>query len=317
LAPSTRLHDKSPLRRKTEQLIIRWLASGMAWIARILPLRWLQALGNAFGWLIYALVGRRREVALSNLERVFGDRFDERERRRIVLASTRNMTKTMLELLKLPAMSREQLERFAPVRGEEHLREAAEAGDGVIVVTPHFGNWELMAARIASLGYDLSVIAREANDPVTADLIRNSRESSGEQVLERHQVREMLRTLREGNVLGILPDQHAGHTGIWLTFMGLPACTAVGPASLASRTNARIVPGFARRKEDGTLDVYFLPAITVPEGDDRQQSIRQATQRINDVLGEQIRKYPEQWMWMHNRWREPPADLDTPATAGA
>lgn len=308
-AASSRLHDKSPLRRKTEQLVIRWVTGFFALLARLLPLEVLHDIGDAAGSLLYCLLRPRREIGMANLEMILGDRYDVHERARIVSFSIRNMAKTMLELMKVPWMSEEEMARFAPVRGEEHLREAAEAGDGVIVITAHFGNWELLAASIARLGYDLSVIARDANDADTANIINRSRESAGEEVLPRESVRQMLRVLRDGDVLGILPDQHANRGGVWLPFMGHPACTATGPATLAQRTGAKIVPGFARRTEDNRLDVYFLPPIEIPDTGDRETDIRRGTEMVNEVLGEQIRKYPEQWVWMHRRWREPPAEV--------
>ena len=308
-AASSRLHDKSRLRRRTEQLVIRWVTWSFAALARVLPLSWLHGIGNAVGAVLYRLLRPRREIAMANLAATLGDRFDERERRRIVSFSVRSMAKTMLELLKAPWMREEQMERFAPARGVEHLTRAVEAGNGVIVITGHFGNWELLAATIARLGYRLSVIARDANDPDTADIINRSRERAGEAVLPRESVREMLRILRDGDLLGILPDQHADRGGVWLDFMGRPACTATGPATLAQRTGAAIVPGFARRTEDDTLDVYFLPAIEMPDTGDRERDIREGTQRVNDVLGEQIALHPEQWVWMHRRWREPPEEV--------
>ncbi len=309
------LHNKSPLRRKTEQVIIRWLTRLTAWLVRVLPLRWVQAAGDVLGALLVRALSKRRRLAMANLRAVFGDDYDERELAVIVRRCVQNMTKTMLELLKLPAMSDEQFERFAPVRGAENLAAAVAQGHGVIVVTAHFGNWEALAHRISSLGYQLTVVARDANDAPTARIIKQARESRGARVIERDQLRDMLRVLREGDVLGILPDQHGGEGGIWISFMGRPASTVTGPAALARRTGALIVPGFARRTEDDTLDVYFLPALQLPETDDREADVRIATQMINDVLEEQIRRYPEQWMWMHNRWREPPEQEQKSETA--
>ena len=306
---SSRLHDKSPLRRKTEQLVIRWITGAAALLARVLPLRSLQALGNAMGSLLFRLLKPRREIALANLERVFGDRYDRRERERIINFSVRNMAKTMLELLKAGWLSDEQLREFVQIRGEEHLRHAVEQGRGVVVITGHFGNWELLAATIGRLGYDLAVIARDANDQNTANIINRAREAAVAEVLPRESVREMLRVLREGNILGILPDQHTERGGIWLPFMGHLACTAPGPATLAQRTGSPIVPAFARRTEDDRLDLYFLPPIEVPDTGDRQQDIRTATRLINDALSAEIMAHPEQWIWMHRRWRQPPAEV--------
>ena len=306
---SSRLHDKSPLRRKTEQLVIRWITGAAALLARVLPLRSLQALGNAMGSLLFRLLKPRREIALANLERVFGDRYDRRERERIINFSVRNMAKTMLELLKAGWLSDEQLREFVQIRGEEHLRHAVEQGRGVVVITGHFGNWELLAATIGRLGYDLAVIARDANDQNTANIINRAREAAVAEVLPRESVREMLRVLREGSILGILPDQHTERGGIWLPIMGHLACTAPGPATLAQRTGSPIVPAFARRTEDDRLDLYFLPPIEVPDTGDRQQDIRTATRLINDALSAEIMAHPEQWIWMHRRWRQPPAEV--------
>ncbi len=306
---SSRLHDKSPLRRKTEQLVIRWITSAAALLARVLPLRWLQALGDGVGSLLFRLLRPRREIALANLARVFGDRYDRRERERIICFSVRNMAKTMLELLKAGWLSEDEFRDFVHVRDEEHLRQAVERGRGVVVITGHFGNWELLAATVGRMGYDLAVIARDANDQDTADIINRARQAAVAEVLPRESVRAMLRVLREGKILGILPDQHTERGGIWLPFMGHLACTAPGPATLAQRTGSPIVPAFARRTEDDRVDLYFLPPIEVPDTGDRQADIRVATQMINDELSSEIMAHPEQWIWMHRRWREPPEEI--------
>jgi len=305
---SSRLHDKSPLRRRAEQRVIRWVTGAFALLARLLPLEVLHDIGDAVGSLLYCLLGHRRQIGIENLEKIFGDRLDAWDRARIVHFSMRNMAKTMLELLKVPWMSEEDLQHFAHLRDTDNFQQAVDRG-GVIAITGHFGNWELAAASIARLGYQLSVIARDANDQDTANIINRSREMAGERVLPRESVREMLKTLRDGHILGILPDQHANRGGIWVPFMGYPACTATGPATLANRTGASIVPTFARRTEDDELDVYFLPAIALPDTGDREADIRRGTELVNEALGEQIMKYPEQWVWMHRRWREPPEEI--------
>ncbi|MGD9496739.1 MAG: lysophospholipid acyltransferase family protein [Armatimonadota bacterium] len=287
--------------------MIRWLTRLGAALARALPVSWLHAWGDAIGWLLFHLLASRRRLALQNMALILGEQHDGRARVRMLHASLRNMAKTMLELLKLPTMSEQQLVSLTPARGVEHLEEAVSRGKGVIVVTAHFGSWELLAARISQLGYPLTVIARDANDPPTAQIIRQARESAGVRVAERHEVRRVLRALRRGEVVGILPDQHGGDAGIWVAFLGRPASTVSGPAALAYHTGAAIVPGFARRRSDERVDVYFLPALELPDTGDREADVRHVTEMINDVMGEQIRRYPAQWMWMHNRWRTPPS----------
>lgn len=305
------LHDKSPLRRNTEQVLIRGLTALVAGLARMVPLRGLQRLGNAVGGLVFHTMRKRRRLGRQNLRAVLGERLSERELDRLLLASTRNMAKTMLELLKFGSMSDDEFFRFACPRDVEHLREALARGHGVIVVTAHFGGWEGLAATIARLDFPLTVVARDADDPGTAQLIRRAREAAGVRVVKRDETRTMLRVLRAGEVLGILPDQHGGKRGLWVEFMGRPAATVSGPVTLALRTGAAIVPAFARRLPDDTLDVYFLPALKLPTGSDRGADLRAATQLINDVLGAEIQRHAEQWMWMHNRWRPRPSDIPT------
>ncbi len=306
---SNRLHDKRPLRRRGEQLLIRLLTILFAGIVKILPLRRVRNLGNVIGWIAFRFVPRRRRLGLANMRAVLGGRCGERELRRLLLRSAQNMAKTMLELLKMPSMSDEQFQRFAPVTGEEHLLDALEQG-GVIVVTAHFGNWEALAARICRLGADLTVVARDADDSTTASIVNRSREAMGASVVGRKSVREMLRLLQNGEVLGLLPDQHAVDGNIWVPFMGTTASTAIGPALLAHRTDSVIVPAFGLRRDDDNLEIRFLPAISVPESDDRVQNIRATTEKINEIIGEQIREHPDQWLWMHRRWRTPPSEKE-------
>lgn len=314
---SRKLHDKSSLRRRSEQLLIRALTVFFAAVARILPLRCLRAVGNAAGWLVYRLIRRRRRLGLENLRAALGDRCDEREMRRLLLRSAQNMAKTMLELLKMPSMSEEQFRRFAPIANGDRLVEAIEQGRGVIVITAHFGNWEALAASIASLGYDLTVFARDADDSTTAAVVNRSREAMGVRVLGRNTVRDMLRLLREGEVLGLLPDQHAVEgANLWLPFMGRIASSHSGPAMIAARTGALLVPCFARRKADDSLEISFLPAFSVPDTGDREQDIRIATERLNEILGDQILQYPDQWIWMHRRWRTPPDEEASASDVG-
>lgn len=305
---SRKLHDKGPWRRRAEQLVIRALTVFFATMARILPLRWLHAIANAAGWLVFRLVPRRRMLGMENLRAALGDRYEERELRRLLLRSAQNVAKTMLELLKMPSMSEEQFERFAPVTGKEHLHEAVERG-GVIVVTAHFGNWEALGARIATMGLNLTVVARDADDTTTASIINRSREAMGTTVVGRKTVREMLRLLRDGEVLGLLPDQHAIDGNLWVPFMGRLASTHIGPGLLAQRTGAILLPAFGVRQEDDSLEIRFLPPLPPIDTGDRERDIRRITEQLSEIIGRQILQHPDQWLWMHRRWRTPPPEV--------
>ena len=304
--PHSRVHArKSRLRRKLEQLLMRWAAHGFAALARQLPLESVHRFGNIAGWLLYKLAPKRRRLADRNLALCFGDRFDADQRAHIALQSVQNLAKTMLELLRLPVMSDREWEEQVTVRGHEHVEAVRAEGRGVILAAPHFGNWEVVAATSVRLGWEGQVVARDAKDRPTAQVINSARNGAGVKVLAREEIREMLRTLKRGDFLGIVPDQHAKSGGIWLDFLGRPASTFTGPATLARRTNAAIVPCFGRRRPDETIDVHFLPALEVPHTDDRDADISGATQTLNDILGSEITRHPEQWLWVHDRWRTP------------
>jgi len=292
-----------------EQVLIRWAAQGFALLARRLPLRWVRALGNLGGWVLFRLSRGRQRLADRNLRICFGERFSAKERARIRLLSAQNLAKTMLELFRMPAMSEQEWARLVTFSSPDELESLLEEGGGAVCVTAHFGNWELVAGAVARLRGGCHVIARDANDPATARLINQARSSQGVRVLAREQIREMLRALKSGQPLGILPDQHAQSGGIWLDFLGRPASTFTGPATLARRTGVRIVPVFGRRLPDDRIEVYLRPPMAVPNTDDRDADVRTGTQMVNDVLAEEIRRYPEQWLWMHNRWRTPPEEV--------
>jgi len=294
-------------RRAVGRRIGYWMLRNMARtvnvLARILPLSWLRAIATGLAYLIYLLYPSRQRLARENLHKVFGDRFSAAQRRSIALQSTINICKTMIELFKMRYMTPEQVKAFVSLEGAEHLHQALAEGQGVVVVTAHFGNWELGGARFAAEGFPVTVLARDANEPVCARLINQARQHHNLEVLQREDIRDMIRALHDNRGLGILPDQHAAEGGIELNFLGRSASTATGPAVLSRHTGCAIVPFFTHRLTNGTFHSQVLPPLPLPQTDDRNQFVRQLTQQINDIISEQIRRYPEQWLWLHDRWK--------------
>ncbi len=302
---------KSEFRRKIERPLMRWAGQAFARLCRALPMRSAQRLGDFWGWFVFVAVPKRQRLADRNLAAVFGDRLTSAERKRIRYFATRNLFKTMLELFRLPAMTERDFEEILTFENPEILVNALAQGKGMIVITPHYGNWELMAASIArlNLGHVLHVVARDANDKMTAQLINESRESVGMKVIERDNVRGMMRVIRSGGIMGILPDQRAKSGGIWLDFMGRLASTFTGPATFAIRTGMPIIPCFGRRTDDDRIIVTAHEPLKMPNTGDREADIIAGTQVVNDALGREIMKHPGQWLWLHDRWREPPSEV--------
>ena len=295
---------KNPLRRRLERLATRLIAGSASLAVRLLPMRWVQACARALAYPFMLISTRRQRLADAGLQAVFGDRYSRAERRRLRVEMSKSICCVFPELFKLSTYSRERVARDCPIDGEEHLRTALARGKGAVVVGAHFGNWEWAAACAVARGFDLAVVVNQASDQGVTSTIDSAREACGYRVLQRDDLRGMLRQLRSGGMLAILPDQHQRDNSILLDFLGLPAWTAQGPAVLAMRTGAALVPSFGIRQPDGSVLSCFLPEITPSEKEDRDEATAETMQRINDLLGEVIRRHPGQWLWLHDRWKD-------------
>jgi len=301
---------KHPLRRSVERLLTRCMAAPACALVQWLPLRWAQRLGNILGTVLFLASPRRQRLADENLRAVFGEQLSPAERRRIRLTVSRNVCKVFLELFKLPALDHQAIRQLVPLGNPEILREAVARGRGAIILTGHVGNWELLGARAAAEGFDVAVVARDASDAQVAALINRSRESAGMRVLGRDDLKGMLRHLRSNGCLGILPDQHAKSGSVRMTFLGRPAWVPKGPATLALRTGCALVVGFCTRGENDELSANIVGEIDASVPEDRAQAVLVIMERINGIIEEEIRRTPEQWLWLHDRWKDSAGGAD-------
>ncbi|GIV11607.1 MAG: lipid A biosynthesis acyltransferase [Fimbriimonadales bacterium] len=273
-----------------------------AWgLFRVLPMGFAQRLGAGLGLLAYVLSGRYRRMARQNLQRAFPDwspRQVEATARRVF----RNFGVSLAEFFKAPSMTREQMEQRVSIVGVEYLDAALREGKGVLLITGHFGNWELMARYLCMLGYPVSVIARDADDKGTTELITMLRERSGYKVFPRgNAARLVLRALRANACVGILPDQNAGD--VYVEFFGQKAGSVAGPAVFHLRTGAPLVPLYNVRLPGDYHRVEILPAMRFEPTGDAQADQQRVMQALHDVLETYVRRYPDQWLWLHDRWK--------------
>ena len=299
-----RPRPKHPLRRSLERALTRGITGVFYALMRVLPLRWGRRLGHHIGRLVVVFCPRRVKLAMRNLEAAFGDRFTPAERRRIVINVARNMSKVFVELFKMPSLTDEQLKHLVRVEGVEVIEKALARRKGVVLITAHYGNWELAGARGAAEGFPMAVIARDASDAGVAAIINRSRESKGLKVFGRRDLRGMIRHLGHNGCLCILPDQSAKTESVRMTFFGRPAWVTRGPAILALRTGAALIPVFSARDEKDDLSVYVLPEIEVDSSPDREQAILATMEKVNRVLEAEISRRPDHWLWFHDRWKE-------------
>ena len=275
-----------------------------------IPLAFRKALFITLAFLFYLVVPRQRFIALHNLSRAFPEK-SPAEIGKIARGVYRHIGILAAEFFESPRLTREKILQSMTIEGWEHCRRALEKGKGMLLLTGHLGNWELSVTIFALLVKPLTAIYRPLDNPVLEAMVRQIRESAGNKTLPKDRaMRPMLRTLKQNGVLGILIDQNvAWYEGVFVPFFGRKACTTDGIALLALHTGAPVLPGFLIRQTDGRYLIKFLAEVETIRTGDRRQDVLTNTRRYNEILEELIRQYPDQWLWIHHRWKTRPSQV--------
>jgi KDO2-lipid IV(A) lauroyltransferase len=217
------------------------------------------------------------------------------------------MGKNVMEFIQLPYMSPQKIHQIVTFEGKTHIDQALDRGNGAIILTGHFGNWELLAASIVANGYPLSSIARQLRSKRLDTLICAYREKSGYSSIDRaNAVRPALRCLKRNELLGIVADVDTRTDGVFVDFLGRPAYTPYSPVAIALKTGAAILPTFIVRQPDDSHRTIVEPPLVLQRIGDRERDYVFNTQKFTNVIESYVRRYPEQWIWMHERWRTQP-----------
>lgn len=278
-----------------------------SFIAKV-PRAWLDALGSFLGWLVWVL-RVRRGVVMSNLRLAFPEK-SEAERRDIARRTYANLGRMITDFLRVPSLSKEELERLFVYEGWEGFERAKAAGKGVVACTGHFGNFDLLAAAQTLRGIPITMITREMGKSGANDLWRETRRRSGVEdlvVKKGETLKAATRALKGGRVLGYVIDQNqARRRAIFPTFFGVPAATAPTPAWLALRTGAAVIFTVSVPLEDGRHKVVVEGPLDVPNTGDRERDVLAFMQDLNDRLERYVRLHPDRWYWLHRRWKTRP-----------
>ena len=276
-----------------------------------LPRRLALRFGAWLGELFYVFDVPDRRVALFNLGIAFPER-SPAERRRILRASCRNLGRLAAEFCHLPELRAQQLPEimyFADRAAWE--RAVARAGQsGAVILTAHFGNWELLAYAHGLLGHPITLVHRPMHNPVFDRAITAIRAGAGTRAIRKKAAaKEALRTLRQHGIVVIPSDQNqTAHFGVFVDFFGKPACTTPGAARLAMLTGAPIFPVFLVREGESDRHRFeILPEVQLVSTGNRESDILENTRRCSRIVEEMIRRYPEQWIWFHKRWKTQPS----------
>lgn len=274
---------------------------------RRLPRRVAFALTDRIGDLAYRFDRSHRQVALSNVERVFGEALSEQQREELVRNVFRNFIRVAVELALLPDLLEERgLDQVIQVAGEEHVREAFRSGKGVIVYSAHLGNWEAIAAVGEPLGMKLHSVGRTMDNPYLDRMLIAHRSRYARSVVPKEGgLRRIVQLLRDGCGVAMLIDQHAGRDGILVDFLGRPAATFRAPAEIAWKFGLPILGGFGVRVDPSPrFRLEFEPPLWPNPDADREEEVRRLTQAMSDRVAHHVRAHPEQWNWLHRRWRD-------------
>ncbi|MBZ5628819.1 MAG: lysophospholipid acyltransferase family protein [Acidobacteriia bacterium] len=257
---------------------------------------------------VYHLHRRLRRVGVRNLELAY-PQMSRRARRRIVRGVFVSLGRQLAEFCQFPRYTRETVSQVAVYEGFENFDAAQRRGKGVLFLTAHLGGWEIGSFVHSIHGHRLRIVVRALDNPYLDRMVEGYRTLHGNSTFEKQDfARGLISAMRAGETVGLLMDQNmTPPAGVFVDFFGSKACTASGIARVALRTDASVVPAFTIW--DATLGKYriaFGPRLTLPRTADDERDVVEATQLFTSVIEEYVRKNPDQWLWVHRRWKTRP-----------
>jgi KDO2-lipid IV(A) lauroyltransferase len=292
------------VRQRLEYWIV-WL-----WVKTLghLPRPIARAIAIAFGLTVYVVHRRLRHVGMRNLQIAFPD-MPARQRRRILRGEFISLGRQLAEFCLFPRYTRANVSGVIIYEGYENYERAFARGKGVLFLTGHLGAWELSAFAHSLHGHPLAIIMRSLDNPLVDGLIQRYRTLNGNRTVDKDDfVRGLLAAMRAGETVGILMDTNmTPPQGVFVDFFGIPACTASGLARIALRTDAAVVPGFSLwNSKLRKYVLHFDPAVELIRTGDDQSDVIANTATFTKTIEEYVRRYPDQWLWVHRRWKTRP-----------
>ncbi len=275
----------------------------------LVPIKWGIHLGSLLGRIAYLVVFWERRQALQNLRLAFPEK-TEIERQRIAKSVFVNAGYSAIEVLYLPYLNAEYLSSHITLEGKNYFADFQQQGISAIALSAHFGNWELMAAYFSQVAHiKFAVVVRQLSNRYLDRFLMTSRQRWGVTAIQRGKsAATFLRLLRNKQTLGILADQDTKGEGIFVNFFGYPAYTQIGPAWLVLKYQLPLVPLFIVRHKENPLQhtIYIESPLAFELTSDFNTNIRIISELFTGKIEEYVRKFPEQWMWFHRRWKTKP-----------
>ena len=290
----------------------QWLEFAAVWavlkFVGVLPRPVSKAFGAGISRMLFALVPKLRRTAEFNLNVAFPD-WSDSQRSAVLNKMVRNLGWMAAEFARFPNYKRENIGEVLVLDGHENFLEGQRRGKGVLYLTGHIGAWELSSFAHALYGYPLHYMARALDNPRVDALVNRYRGLSGNAPIYKNEsARAMLKILREAGTVGILADQNTmPEEGIFVDFFGKTACTTTGIARVALHTDAAVVPGYAVWDDAlGKYRLRFETPVELVRTGDTERDVAANTQKFAKIIEDIIRQYPDQWVWVHARWKTRP-----------
>lgn len=270
----------------------------------LLPLEWALWIGRCLGRLAFRVVSGRRRVVLKNLEVAFGLGKSPQELEEIARKTFSNLGMTLVEFLRMPRLGMGYYNQYIRVEGWEHLDRALEEGKGVIALTFHFGNWEMPGLGAAFFGYPIVALAQRISNPWVDHYVRRTRKATGVTILPKRRVsQQVINHLRQGKIVAIFVDQRERKKSqVMVDFFGKKAPTTPSPVVFSLRTGAPMIPLFTVREDNSHHRVIIGEPLVPETTGETERDLEINTETYTRILESMIRKYPDQYFWLHNRW---------------
>jgi KDO2-lipid IV(A) lauroyltransferase len=279
------------------------LLKSLSWICCRLSEPAAIRMGNWLGKFFWACVpGKRKQLAVNNIIRA-GITDDPKEARRIAKISSVRFGHIGVTMFRFPLLNKGNISQFVTIEGAEKLDRIKAEGKGCVLAATHCGNWEIEGAALALYGYPLLSVAMQQKNKEFDKFLTEYRSMPGQTVEYKTGVRDMLRRLKQGYFVGLLCDQDPGHTGIPSQFFGQKTLTPAGPAHFSLLCKLPVMTALIHETSPGRFVITIGDPITAEPGLNKKEAVADITQKINNRLEAWIRKYPEEWFWLHNRWK--------------
>jgi len=290
-------------RRIRDQLFARLITLLIVGL-RLLPRRAAILLMRGVGRLIFIFGHRGRQRTLAHLTMAFGREKSAAEIHHLATRVYRHFATALADIMRLPVILRQGVNTLIQAEGMHHLEQALTTGKGVLMITGHFGNWELLGAWMAQNGYPLRVVGTTLENPGLNAIVVEMRNQAGYTNIARGAgTREIIRSLHQGCAIGLLIDQDTRVPGVFVSFFGHPAHTPTGPVLLARKFKIPIIPIFMHLQDDLNYRIECEAPLNLEYTDDEERDLVVNTQQCSDAYERIIRRFPEQWVWMHQRWK--------------